>query len=71
MSETLKFKVFCIESFKNKYSMTGTEVSLLFKKYDVLKYIEMFFEELHSYGDKFIVEDLTLYLNARGYFLNN
>ena len=64
MSETLKFKVFCIESFKNEYSLTSSKVAEIFLKYNVLKYIEMFFDELHSYGDKFIVEDLTLYLNT-------
>lgn len=67
-NEKLTFKVFCLETFKNSYNLEVLDLIDIFAKYDVLKYIDLYFEELHSYGDKFIVEDLTLYLNARGYF---
>jgi hypothetical protein len=65
MSEILKFKVFCIEMYKQKNNMSGSEVYDLFKKYKVMNYIENFYEELHSFGDKYLVEDLELYIEAR------
>ena len=65
MSEKLKFKVFCIEVYKQKNNMTGPEVYDLFKKYKVMNYIDSFYEELHSFGDKYLVEDLEAYIEAR------
>ena len=38
MSEILKFKVFCIEMYKQKNNMSGSEVYDLFKKYKVYKH---------------------------------
>ena len=68
-NDRLTFKVFCIETFKNSYNLSTVDIIHIFENYDVFKYIDSYFEELHSYGDKFIVEDLTLYLNARGCFI--
>ena len=65
MSEILKFKCFCIEVYKEKKQITGKAVIDLFTQFKVLEYIEKFYEELHSYGDKFICEDIDAYIEAR------
>lgn len=65
MSETLAFKTFCIESYKQAHKMDGKETAALFKKYDVLNYLGSFFDILHSTGQKYIVEDIDLFIEAR------
>ena len=30
-----------------------------------MNYIDSFYEELHSFGDKYLVEDLEAYIEAR------
>ncbi len=65
MSETLKFKTFCIESYKQAHKMSGKKTIELFTEYGVLNYINSFFDILHSTGQRYIVEDIDLYIKAR------
>ena len=65
MSKTLKFKTYCIEAYKFAKGMTGKEVIGLFNKYNVLDYINEFYEPLHSVSQSYIIEDIDLYIKAR------
>ena len=65
MSKTAKFKVFCIEQYKIEHKLSGEETLRSFEKYGVLEYIETFFDVLHSYGAKYLVQDIELFINAR------
>ena len=65
MSETLKFKTFCFEIYKASKNMTGIETQELFEKYKVFEYLDTFYDVLHSTGDKYIVNDIDLYIEAR------
>lgn len=61
----MPFLVYCIEQYKDKKNMTGKEVISLFRQYSVCEYIKSFYEALHTTGDKYIVEDIDLYIRSR------
>ena len=65
MSESVKFKVFCLEQYKNKYNMKGKEALQLFKKYGVFEYLGSFYDILHSYGAGYLIQDIEKYIMAR------
>jgi hypothetical protein len=64
MNDTAHFKIFCLERYKSEHHMKGNEVYSLFKKYDVLDYINSFYNLLHTYGDKYIVQDIEKFIEA-------
>jgi hypothetical protein len=57
--------VFCLEQYKNEHGLKGRETLRLFEQYGVLAYIDAFFDILHSYGGKYIVRDIDLFIRAR------
>ncbi len=65
MSKTLEFKVFCFEAYRAEKKLTGRETMALFKKYGVLDYLDKCFDVLHTTGREYIIEDITLFINAR------
>ena len=65
MSNTLKFKTFCFEMYKAEKGMTGIMTQQLFEKYKVFEYLDTFYEVLHTTGDKYIINDIDLYIEAR------
>jgi len=65
MSNTADFKVFCLERYKCEHNMKGKDTFRLFKEYGVLDYLGSFYDVLHSFGDKYLVEDIDLFIEAR------
>lgn len=65
MSDIAKFKIFCLERYKSEYAINGKEAFYLFKKYAVLDYLNSFYDVLHSFGDKYIVQDINSFIEAR------
>lgn len=65
MSKEGKFLIYCIEIYKSNKNMKGKEVIELFNKYSIKDYIISFYESLHTTGEKYIVNDIDLYINAR------
>ncbi|MDO5400810.1 MAG: DUF3791 domain-containing protein [Eubacteriales bacterium] len=65
MSNEGKFLVYCLEIYKSAKDLTGKQVSQLFTKYGIWEYIYSCFEALHTTGDKYIVGDIDLYIEAR------
>ena len=64
MSKEGNFLVYCIETYKSVKHLTGKQVSELFSKYNVWDYIYSCFEALHTTGDRYIIEDIDLYIEA-------
>lgn len=62
-----EFASFCIENFKVKHNMSGKDVANLFKKSGALKFIIEGYELLHTQGKEYIIEEIELFLNNRGY----
>ena len=65
MSKEGKFTVYCVEQYKSAKRLTGKEVAELFTKFRVWDYVYSCFEALHTTGDKYIIEDIDLYIAAR------
>ena len=66
MSKEGNFLVFCVEQYKSVKGLTGRQVMELFRKYRVSEYIVSCFEALHTTGTNYIIEDIDLYIEARG-----
>lgn len=65
MSKEGTFLIYCTEQYKSAKGLNGKQVSELFTKFNVWDYIYSCFEALHTTGDKYIVEDIDLYIAAR------
>lgn len=65
MSKEGDFLIYCTEQYKSAKGLTGRQVSALFTKYSVWEYIYSCFEALHTTGEKYIVEDIDLYIAER------
>jgi len=64
MSREGEFLVYCIETYKTAKQMTGRETYQLFEKYRVDDYIKSYFEALHTTGEKYIINDIDMYIDA-------
>lgn len=58
MSDVVKFKAFCFERYKYRHDMSGKDTIRLFKQYGVMDYLTSFYDVLHTYGNKYIVQDI-------------
>ena len=65
MSKETEFTVFCMESYKVYKSLSGKQVSDLFRQYDVFDYIREFYDVLHTTGYQYINHDIDIYLKSR------
>lgn len=65
MDDKINFIVYCIEEFKNAKGMNGKSVIDLFNRYHVIDYIRDYYEELHTTGRQYIVDDISMYIEAR------
>ena len=65
MSNEGNFLIYCTEQYNSATGLTGRQISELFTKYRVWDYIFSCFEALHTTGEKYIVEDIDLYIEAR------
>ena len=65
MSSQGNFLIYCTEVYKNAKHLTGKQVAEIFIRYRVWDYVYSCFEALHTTGDRYIVEDIDLYIEAR------
>ena len=65
MDEKTNFIVYCIEEYKNAKGMNGKSVIDLFNHYRVIDYIRDYYEVLHTTGRQYIVDDISMYIEAR------
>ncbi len=65
VSKETQFLIYCLEIYKNAKRLNGKQTIELFKKYNVIDYILSYYEALHTTGDKYIVNDIDLYIQAR------
>jgi len=65
MSKETTFLIYCLEIYKNAKQLNGKQTIELFQKYNVIDYILSYYEALHTTGEKYIVNDIDLYIQAR------
>lgn len=64
MGEKTNFIVYCIEEYKAAKDMSGKSVIDLFNHYRVIDYIRDYYEALHTTGRQYIVDDISMYIEA-------
>ena len=65
MSKEGKFFIYCFEIYKAAKRMTGKETIELFQRCGVPEYITACYEALHTTGEKYIVNDIDAFIQAR------
>ena len=65
MNEKTNFVVYCIEEYKTAKGLNGKSVIDLFIRYRVIDYIRDYYEALHTTGRQYIVDDISMYIEAR------
>lgn len=55
MDEKTNFIIYCIEEYKNVKGMNGKSV---------IDYIRDYYEALHTTGRQYIVDDISMYIEA-------
>jgi len=64
MSDLTSFKVHCLELFKKTHNLYGSEALCLFQKCRVSDYIDSHYDELHTFDERNIVEDINQYITS-------
>jgi len=59
------FLVYCIEMYKNKYSLSGAEVQKLFSETGADLYILNNFEALHTTGLEYTLDDIHGFIDSK------
>ncbi len=59
------FLVYCIEMYKNKYSLSGAEVQKLFSETGADLYILNNFEALHTTGLEYTLDDIHGFIDGK------
>ena len=65
MEKKTDFIIFCIESYKQRKNISGKEAFKNFRRFNVFKYLENYYDVLHSTGQKYLVNDIEKYINSR------
>lgn len=65
MSRECEFLIYCIEIYKAAKHLSGKSTFDLFQKYRVNEYIKSYYEALHTTGEKYIINDIDLYIDAQ------
>ena len=65
MDEKTRFVVYCIEEYKAAKGLNGKSVISLFERYQVIEYIRKYYEALHTTGRQYIVDDISMYIEAK------
>ena len=63
--EKNKFLIFCIEIYKNKKRISGTEAAHIFFETKLAKYIEENFSVLHTLSTDYLLKEFNEILRAR------
>ena len=62
MNHKLLFKIFCLDSVKDRLKTTAAETLHLFKSHNVFNYLNEGFDVLHTQSQAYIVDDILDYM---------
>ena len=62
MSDLAGFKVHCLELFKKSHNLYGSEALCLFQEFRISDYIDSRYDELHTFEENNIVEDINEFI---------
>ena len=64
--EVLNMQLVLVPILSRSWNMTFAELSEIFKKYDVLDYIDVCYEKYNSTGNQGIIDDIREYIELQG-----
>lgn len=59
------FYVFCVEKYSATTNLPASEVLVLFQKYDVNNFITVNYDVLHTQGEAYILNEITVFLKNK------
>lgn len=59
------FIIFCIEAYRNKLGLSGSDVINDFNRYNVFEFLENGYEVLHTQSMDYITEEIQEFIRAR------
>jgi len=65
LTKIQEFAIFCMEDYKTKYKLSGTEILNIFQKYNVFNFLESSYDLLHTQSMDYIVSEIYEYINNR------
>lgn len=65
LSNIETFILFCLEAYKNKEQISGTEAINKFKRFEILNYLEQGYDLLHTQSLDYIVDEIKEYIKER------
>ncbi len=65
LTKIQEFAIFCMEAYKTKYKLSGTEILNIFQKYNVFNFLESSYDLLHTQSMDYIVSEIYEYINNR------
>jgi hypothetical protein len=68
--EVLNMQLTLIPILSKAWNKSFSELSDIFKKYDILSYIDVCYEKFNSTGNQGIIEDLQDYIEMQGGSIN-
>ena len=61
----LLFFTFCLENYKDYKDLSMEEVLFIFKKHNVIEYLEAVYDTLHTQGKGYIMSEIDTYIKNR------
>lgn len=61
----LYFISFCMEQYKKHISATGSTVMELFEQYDLIDYLQTYYDVLHTQSDQWLMEEIDNLIKER------
>lgn len=65
LNKIQQFQLFCLESYRTQFGVSGITALDDFKKFKVFDYLAAGYDVLHTQGKKYILADINDFLNSR------
>lgn len=65
LDDIQKFTIFCLENYKTKNKLSGTEALNRFKTHNVFKYLEAGYEIFHTQSIDYVVQEIEAFIKQQ------
>jgi len=59
------FVIFCLEEYRKELNINGEEAIEVFENYNVFKFLEEYYEVLHTQSMKYIIDEIKEFIRQR------
>jgi hypothetical protein len=57
--------IFCLEEYRKELNINGEEAIEVFENYNVFKFLEEYYEVLHTQSMKYIIDEIKEFIRQR------